>query len=73
MRHAHLAQHDGLREILGSEQAQQAIVVHRPLNLARYTEPACMLLVQLAYARAFGARIGLALVRETAASQSRVS
>jgi predicted dinucleotide-binding enzyme len=35
-----------------------------PLALARYTEPAGMLLVQLAYATGFGARIGLALLRE---------
>ncbi|MBV9610838.1 MAG: NAD(P)-binding domain-containing protein [Acidobacteriaceae bacterium] len=37
-----------------------------PLQLARYTEPACMLLVQLAYARGFGARIGLTLARDAA-------
>jgi predicted dinucleotide-binding enzyme len=35
-----------------------------PLALARYTEPAGMLLVQLAYTGGFGARIGLALLRE---------
>jgi predicted dinucleotide-binding enzyme len=38
-----------------------------PLALARYTEPAGMLLAQLAYAQGFGARIGLTLIRETAA------
>jgi len=38
-----------------------------PLRLARYTEPACMLLVQLAYVQGLGARIGLLLARETAA------
>jgi len=32
-----------------------------PLSLARYAEPAAMLLVQLAYANDFGTRIGLAL------------
>ncbi|HLH18350.1 MAG TPA: NAD(P)-binding domain-containing protein [Bryobacteraceae bacterium] len=39
-----------------------------PLQLARYTEPAAMLLVQLAYMRGFGARIGLTLAYDTAAS-----
>lgn len=34
-----------------------------PLRLARYTEPAGMLLVQLAYAGGLGARIGLSLLR----------
>ncbi|MBC8752345.1 F420-dependent NADP oxidoreductase [Paraburkholderia sp. WC7.3b] len=33
-----------------------------PLTLARYTEPAAMLLVQLAYAHGFGTRIGLSLL-----------
>ena len=37
-----------------------------PLALARYTEPAGMLLVQLAYAQGLGARIGLSLIREKA-------
>ena len=37
-----------------------------PLNLARYAEPLGMLLVQLAYGRGFGARIGADLLRETA-------
>lgn len=37
-----------------------------PLKLARYVEPAAMLLVQLAYAQGFGPRIGLSLMRETA-------
>jgi predicted dinucleotide-binding enzyme len=35
-----------------------------PLALARYTEPACMLLAQLAYAQGMGARIGLSLLRD---------
>jgi predicted dinucleotide-binding enzyme len=38
-----------------------------PLHLARYTEPACMLLAHLAYVQAWGARIGLTLARETSA------
>lgn len=37
-----------------------------PLSLARYTEPAGMLLVQLAYTSGYGANIGLQLVRVTA-------
>ncbi|MGF6779747.1 NADPH-dependent F420 reductase [Paraburkholderia sp. GAS334] len=36
-----------------------------PLVLARYVEPAAMLLVQLAYTRGFGTRVGLSLMRET--------
>lgn len=32
---------------------------------ARYTEPACMLLVQLAYGRGLGGRIGLSLMQES--------
>lgn len=36
-----------------------------PLVLARYVEPAAMLLVQLAYTRGFGTRVGLSLIRET--------
>jgi predicted dinucleotide-binding enzyme len=36
-----------------------------PLTLARYTEPAGMLLVQLAYASGFGTRIGLSLLRDS--------
>ena len=36
-----------------------------PLELARYTEPAAMLLVKLAYGQGFGARIGLGFLRET--------
>jgi predicted dinucleotide-binding enzyme len=39
-----------------------------PLKLARYAEPAAMLLVQLAYAQGFGPRIGLSLIRETASA-----
>ena len=35
-----------------------------PLNLARYTEPLGMLLVQLAYVSGFGARIGSVLIRD---------
>jgi 8-hydroxy-5-deazaflavin:NADPH oxidoreductase len=42
-----------------------------PLTLARYTEPACMFLVQLAYAQGLGARIGFSLIRETAAAATR--
>ncbi|TKC88813.1 hypothetical protein FAZ69_13810 [Trinickia terrae] len=41
-----------------------------PLALARYTEPAGMLLVQLAYVRGFGTRIGLSLLRDTGAGTS---
>lgn len=37
-----------------------------PLQSARYTEPLGMLLVQLAYARGFGARLGVDLLREHA-------
>jgi hypothetical protein len=37
-----------------------------PLSLARYTEPLGMLLVQLAYAQGFGARIGTLLLRDAA-------
>jgi predicted dinucleotide-binding enzyme len=40
-----------------------------PLHLARYTEPACMLLVQLAYSKGMGARIGLCFVRETSSTE----
>jgi predicted dinucleotide-binding enzyme len=36
-----------------------------PLVLARFVEPAAMLLVQLAYTRGFGTRVGLSLMRET--------
>ena len=39
-----------------------------PLMLARYTEPLGMLLVQLAYAQGFGARIGAFLLREPASA-----
>src|SRR5262249_54391816 len=35
-----------------------------PLQLARYTEPACMLLVQLAYMQGWGPRIALRMARE---------
>jgi len=35
-----------------------------PLSLARYAEPAGMLLVQLAYLQGFGARIGMTLLHE---------
>jgi 8-hydroxy-5-deazaflavin:NADPH oxidoreductase len=46
-----------------------------PLSLARYTEPACMLLVQLAYMQGLGARIGLTLAHESpkSASEARAS
>jgi len=37
-----------------------------PLSLARYAEPLGMLLVQLAYAQGFGARVGATLLREPA-------
>ncbi|WP_233808191.1 NADPH-dependent F420 reductase [Paraburkholderia sp. HP33-1] len=37
-----------------------------PLVLARYTEPAAMLLVQLAYTRGFGTAIGFSLLRDAA-------
>lgn len=40
-----------------------------PLALARYTEPAAMLLVQMAYAQGFGPRIGMSLIRETTAQR----
>ena len=42
-----------------------------PLTMARYTEPACMLLIQLAYMRGLGARIGLSLIKETSAGAAR--
>jgi predicted dinucleotide-binding enzyme len=42
-----------------------APVIAGPLLLARYTEPAAMLLVHLAYLQGFGARIGLILTHET--------
>jgi predicted dinucleotide-binding enzyme len=42
-----------------------------PLNLARYVEPAGMLLVQLAYMQGYGARIGLTLTVEAKASAER--
>lgn len=38
-----------------------------PLEMARYVEPASMLLVQLAYKQGLGARIGLSLIREAQA------
>ena len=40
-----------------------------PLALARYTEPLGMLLVQLAYKRGMGARIGSVLIRDEAGSK----
>jgi hypothetical protein len=39
-----------------------------PLTMARYIEPAGMLLVQLAYMQGLGPRIGLTLAREIAAA-----
>jgi predicted dinucleotide-binding enzyme len=48
-----------------------APVIAGSLLLARYTEPAAMLLVQLAYVRGFGARIGVTLTHETMASTSQ--
>jgi predicted dinucleotide-binding enzyme len=44
-----------------------------PLNLARYAEPAAMLLVQLAYAQGFGPRIGLALARDASQPAPKVA
>jgi predicted dinucleotide-binding enzyme len=44
-----------------------------PLNLARYAEPAAMLLVQLAYAQGFGRRIGLALARDASQPAPKVA
>jgi len=35
-----------------------------PLSLARYTEPAGMLMVQLAYMNGFGARIASVLIQD---------
>jgi predicted dinucleotide-binding enzyme len=42
-----------------------------PLAMARYTEPACMLLIQLAYKQGLGARIGLSLIQEASADAGR--
>ena len=42
-----------------------------PLNLARYTEPAAMLLVQLAYVHGFGSCIGLTLSRDPSQSAAK--
>lgn len=55
------------RKVIGRlvEEVGGAPVDAGPLNLARYTEPAAMLLVQLAYARGFGSRIGLTLSRDS--------
>lgn len=44
-----------------------------PLSLARFAEPAAMLLVQLAYQQGYGARIGLALLHEPPRSASEGS
>jgi predicted dinucleotide-binding enzyme len=44
-----------------------------PLSLARYTEPLGMLLVQLAYARGFGARIGSVLIRDPVAAAGKAT
>lgn len=41
-----------------------------PLQLARYTEPLGMLLVQLAYGQGMGARIGAALLRDPPAASA---
>lgn len=41
-----------------------------PLQLARYTEPLGMLLVQLAYVQGMGSRIGAALLRDPAVASS---
>jgi hypothetical protein len=58
------------RKIVGGlvEDIGAAPVDAGPLSLARYTEPAAMLLVQLAYMQGFGASIGLSLMRETGES-----
>jgi predicted dinucleotide-binding enzyme len=55
------------RKIVGGlvQDVGGAFIDGGPLNLARYTEPAAMLLVQLAYKQGFGPRIGLSLVRDT--------
>ena len=42
-----------------------------PLSLARYTEPAGMLLAQLAYVHGFGAGIGLSLIHQAAVAGDR--
>jgi predicted dinucleotide-binding enzyme len=42
-----------------------------PLTMARYTEPAWMLLVQLAYKQGRGARIGLSFLEETSAGAAK--
>jgi 8-hydroxy-5-deazaflavin:NADPH oxidoreductase len=51
------------REIVAAlvEDIGGAPIVAGPLQMARYIEPACMLLVQLAYRQGLGARIGLQL------------
>jgi predicted dinucleotide-binding enzyme len=53
----------GLVEDIGAEAIDAG-----PLSLARYTEPAGMLLVMLANKQKFGARIGLRLIQETGPS-----
>jgi len=56
----------GARKLVASvvEDIGAAPIEAGPLELARYTEPAAMLLVKLAYAQNFGARIGLGFLRE---------
>jgi predicted dinucleotide-binding enzyme len=41
-----------------------------PLTLARFAEPAAMLLVRLAYAYGYGVRIGVSFIREAAQSNA---
>jgi predicted dinucleotide-binding enzyme len=55
----------GLVEDIGA-----ASVISGPLILARYAEPAAMLLVQLAYMQGFGARVGVSFMHEAMASAS---
>jgi predicted dinucleotide-binding enzyme len=55
-----------LIQIIGAEAVDAA-----PLSLARFAEPAAMLLVQLAYAHGFGVRIGVSFIREAAQSNAR--
>jgi predicted dinucleotide-binding enzyme len=44
-----------------------------PLSLARYAEPAAMLLVQLAYVQGFGPRIGFAVTRDPVQTAPRAA
>ena len=58
----------GLAQDIGS-----APVDAGPLALARYTEPAAMLLAQLAYAQGYGPRIGLTFACDASKSESKVA